>query len=92
MSGTTTDGGLLWGFRGRAQGPAPTITVGDKLCGNDRRDGDEGPALLWRAGTGTRPYDSRLRQVQFRLIFSALEMVMGASVMKRTTMADRNQI
>ena len=33
-----------------------------------------------------------LRQVQLRLIFSAVEMVIGARVMKKTTMADRNQI
>ena len=45
-----------------------------------------------RVGTGlcACPYDCG--QVQFKLILSALEMVMGASVMKKTTMADRNQI
>ena len=43
------------GFRGRAQGLAPTITVGDKLSGNDEMRGVG--CGFPRAGTGTRPYD-----------------------------------
>ncbi len=103
MSGTTT--GDVWDNHG---GIVPTSAVDDcnvdsRFCGNDEIRGvgclgqprgdcpyECGQVQMFGTTTGGCPYDCG--QVQLRLIFSAVEMVIGARVMKKTTMADRNQI